>query len=74
MDRKIKTYEFGNTPSLAFEEGGVLHGFDYEAAEVSGDAYRSKRARPVQGCTLCAWRRGDDPGCAPWWEVGARRL
>ena len=47
MDRKIKTYEFGNAPSLAFEDGGVLHGFDYEAAEVSGDAYRSKRARAL---------------------------
>ena len=44
MDRKIKAYVFGNAPGLAFVEGGVLHGFDYEAAEVSGDAYRSKRA------------------------------
>ena len=47
MDRKIKTYVFGNAPCLAYEEGGVLHGFDHEAAEVSGGAYRSKRARAL---------------------------
>ena len=45
--RKIKTYVFGNAPCLAFMEGGVLHGFDCETAEVSRDAYRSKRARAL---------------------------
>ena len=40
----IKKMIFGNTPSLAYGPGEVLHGFDSEAPEVSGDAYRSPRA------------------------------
>lgn len=40
----IQKYRFSNTPSLAYDPGEVLHGFNHEAPEVSGDAYQSTRA------------------------------
>lgn len=40
----IKKLIFSNTPALAYEPGEVLHGFNHEAPEVSGDAYQSPRS------------------------------
>lgn len=32
-----KAYQFSNSPDLAFEEGGLLAGFDPDGAEYSSD-------------------------------------
>jgi hypothetical protein len=44
---KVTKYVFGNIPECAFSSGGLLERFDPDAAEVSGDAYFSKRAKAL---------------------------
>ena len=44
---KVTKYVFGPIPECAFSSGGILEGFDPDAAEIDRDAYLSKRAKAL---------------------------